>query len=302
MSRLSTALVAALAATLFGTACDGAKKPAVAGAPAKPSVARLEAGDGTTLDYQMENVWGEIPTAEARRHLVRVLEARLAAIGEDRARVTTDETGVLLVTVTADSADAAAAEIERDAEVRFRIRAPAEIENSERDLREKLGEFYAVSRPDFDWFPLGDVADVFLYIPDAPIMLELGRLHAAEPRDPQAIEAATERLKAVLLQRVFTGADLSNAEAVHRPGDSAVRVTIRPERRPAFGKFTSHYQGRQMMVIVNGQVISAPTITEPLESAAELRSPEGSFTPAAADAFAALLRRAAYGIRLTRSQ
>ena len=57
-----------------------------------------------------------------------------------------------------------------------------------------------------------------------------------------------------------------------------------------------------MAVLLNGRVIAAPTLTEPLSEAAEIRKPEGSLTPQEADGLAAAIRRAAYGIELTRSR
>ncbi len=293
---IAATLIAAFALVAGGGACgdDAATKPDGAhnntAAPA----------GSVTLSYRMADVWGDPPSEAARTHIAGVLADRLTAIGESRAGVAIDGTDALKITVTASVADKAMAAIEQRVELRFRIRAPSEIENMERSQRDELREFYTSSRADFAWFPLGTGEDVYIYVPEAPRILEIENLHAATPRDEELIRQKTVALQELLLQRVFTGADLADAEAIHRPGDSAVRVTIRAERRDAFRKYTTHYTGRQMIVLVDGRVIAAPTLTEPLEAAAELRKPGGTYSPAEADRVAAALRRAAYGIRLTR--
>lgn len=261
---------------------------------------RLTEEDGTALAYRMEDRWGDVPPMAAQLHLVDVLDARLAAIGQDRAALSVGSKGELRVIVADDARDAAAATIEQTVELRFRIRAPSDIENPERDQRTELGEFYEESLPDFAWFGLGNGEQVLLYVPEVPRILELEALRAADPVDESAVRERMQSLQKLLLQKVFTGADLSDAQAIHRPGDSSVRVTIRPDRRAAFREFTAHYRTRQMAILLDGVVIAAPTLSEPLESAAEIRKPGGSFSPEEAESLAATLRRTAYGIRLTR--
>jgi len=253
-----------------------------------------------TLVYQLADVFGDVPTEAAQRHLVDVLRARLFSIGEKRANIAVTATGALTVIVTTDGADAADAEMQRDAEVRFRIRAPSDIENAEREMRDELGEFYRPSRTDFAWVTVERGVDVFLYVPEAPLLLEIERLSAQQPPDENAVREKILQLKKLLLQKVFAGSDLSDAAATHLPGDSAVRVTIREDRRQAFREYTTHYTGRQLVALVNGHVVAAPTIPGPLESAAELRNPARPFTQAEADLLAETLRRAAYGTRLVR--
>jgi len=296
---LTVVFIASLAIGACGDDEGGVAEPAPS--PAQPAD-RLDADEGATLTYRMEDVWGNAPSASAQEHLVRVLTARLAAIGQPRANVAISESGELKVIVASDAAETAASAVEHSVELRFRIRAPSEIENEERDQRKQLGEFYAASRPEFAWFPVGKGTDVYVYVPEARLVLELSELRAAEPRDGELIKEKTARLQELLLQRVFTGADLADAQAIHRPGDSAVRVMIRPERQDAFREFTTHYRSRQMVVLVNGRVIASPTLTEPLQAAAEFRKPGGTYTPKQAEQLAEALRRAAYGIRLVRSQ
>jgi len=129
---IATTLTAALALVVVGGACgdDAATKPD--GARNNTAV---PAGS-VTLSYRMEDVWGDPPSDAARTHITSVLVDRLRAIGESQVRVAIDGTDALKITVTASGADEAMAAIEQTVELRFRIRAPSEMENMERSQRD----------------------------------------------------------------------------------------------------------------------------------------------------------------------
>lgn len=98
---------------------------------------------------------------------------------------------------------------------------------------------------------------------------------------------------------LITGSDLANARGDTSQATNRPVVTFRLNSRGAvrFGEVTTNNVGRPFAIVLDGKVISAPTINEPItQGAGEI---SGNFTVASADDLALLLRSGSLEAPLT---
>lgn len=98
---------------------------------------------------------------------------------------------------------------------------------------------------------------------------------------------------------LLTGADLANAQRSVSASTNRPVVTFRLNTRGAvrFGEVTSNNVGRPFAIVLDGKVISAPTINEPITGGSGEIS--GNFTVSSADDLALLLRSGSLEAPLT---
>ncbi|GJM02347.1 MAG: hypothetical protein DHS20C08_08480 [Rhodomicrobium sp.] len=98
---------------------------------------------------------------------------------------------------------------------------------------------------------------------------------------------------------LLTGADLANAQRGQSPSTNRPVVTFRLNTRGAvrFGDVTTNNVGRPFAIVLDGKVISAPTINEPITGGSGEIS--GNFTVSSADDLALLLRSGSLEAPLT---
>jgi preprotein translocase subunit SecD len=96
---------------------------------------------------------------------------------------------------------------------------------------------------------------------------------------------------------VITGRDLKNARPTQRQlGGSAVSFFLTPAGSEKFGNATGANVGKQLAIILDSRVKSAPTINERITDQGEI---SGSFTPEEANDLALVLRAGALPAGLT---
>jgi len=121
------------------------------------------------------------------------------------------------------------------------------------------------------------------------------------PSDTSVGESREEGLvtEALLLQEpaVLTGASLDDARfnLDSRTGQAVVGFTWKPDAARIFAEFTSQYIGRRMAIILDGEVLTAPTIESRIARRGQI---SGSFTPETASALAVNLRSGALPVPL----
>jgi len=95
--------------------------------------------------------------------------------------------------------------------------------------------------------------------------------------------------------QTFTGGDLAKVDATSdSKGFPAVGFEMSPQKRIQFGKFTQNLIDRQMAIVMNGEVISAPVVNSGLWGSAYI---EGRFGLAERDALIRVLRSGSLKVR-----
>ncbi len=114
----------------------------------------------------------------------------------------------------------------------------------------------------------------------------------------QEIGPSGEMTRFVVEKRVMvSGENLSNAQATYQEGEPVVSITFDSVGSARFGQATSENVGRPFAIILDGKVISAPTIREAILGGRAVIS--GSFTPQESQDLALLLRAGALPAELT---
>lgn len=159
------------------------------------------------------------------------------------------------------------------------------METRERARREEKGDGYAGPPVGYRWLPdrMAALPDRLIEIPedrtDRAIAAFRERLAAAKAPDARALlehriadlEAERDRIRR---EPVFTGADLDPDALGIAPDPQGagwiVPFAMRPERRAAFADFTGANLKRQMAIVVDGRVESAPTIQSRLSGSSQI--------------------------------
>ncbi len=203
---------------------------------------------------------------DARRQMVT--QAVAQSIEVLRRRI--DPSGTSEITIVRQGAD------------RIVVQAPGESDPE--DLKRRIGQtakmtFHLVD----DGVSLQDIVEG-----RAPPGTEI--LPQDDPREP---------LVAVRRRAILTGENLTNAFAGFHPQSQQPIVNFRFDARGAevFCKLTNQYTGRRFATVLDGQVITAPRINEPICGGSGLI--EGNFTTESSAELALLLRSGALPAPLT---
>ncbi|MCS6805863.1 MAG: protein translocase subunit SecD [Acidobacteriota bacterium] len=120
-----------------------------------------------------------------------------------------------------------------------------------------------------------------------------------ESRRRSADEPKTEQYYVVEKTPVVTGAELRRAQGViSRTGANTYEIlfSLRPEGAKKFGEFTGSHIGKQLAIVLNDVIKSAPNIKSRIEAEGVI---EGDFTKEEADDLALTLNSGALPARLT---
>jgi protein-export membrane protein SecD len=115
----------------------------------------------------------------------------------------------------------------------------------------------------------------------------------SESATPTGMPQSNESWYVLSRTAVVTGRDLRTAvenRNTNNPGMWLVDFTLSPDAARRFGPFTEQNRGRQMAVVVDGSVYTAPTINGRIEDQGLI---EGNFTQATAHDLALVLRAGA---------
>jgi SecD/SecF fusion protein len=174
----------------------------------------------------------------------------------------------------------------------FRIVAEQGITSSESMRREREKDKY-VPTPGYAWYQSDEGREQLLEVPDLKAGAEAGAAKKAleEARKagrPEgelaplraALEGAEKALENANSKYRWTGVDLESAAAVPAPegprGAYEISFSIIPSRKSAFGDFTGANIERQMAILLNGKVHTAPVIHSKLPGSGRIFS---SFDP-----------------------
>ena len=159
----------------------------------------------------------------------------------------------------------------------FRPLVPEAQKRLEVQKREQEGADYVPSDPSYRWIEHAEPG----HPPELVIEFERG----VDPTD----RATYDRLVA---ENVFRQSDLAWTEVVRDPADKwVVSFELKLERKTAFREFTTRILERQIAIVVDHRVISAPTVQAPLPGGGII-SVGGmhGFAVAEADSLATVLR------------
>lgn len=119
--------------------------------------------------------------------------------------------------------------------------------------------------------------------------------------DGEAEEAGVEEEEVeqeTVYHTAMTGEILQNADVIFNPetGQPMVSFTLTPEGAQLFADYTTQHQGEYLGIVLDGEVISAPTIREPITGGEGII--EGNFDLETADLLARQLRYGALPVPL----
>jgi glutathione peroxidase len=72
----------------------------------------------------------------------------------------------------------------------------------------------------------------------------------------------------------FTEADLSDARAGSEANDRTVLMSVKPERRAEFGRYTAKWANQSIAIVLDGEVVMSAVIRGPIESEVVVSSPD----------------------------
>ena len=231
----------------------------------------LDLAGGAAISYRVEHDPG---TAEADRvdinTILAVVENRVNAFGLAEISLTATDDSEILIEVpgrSKEQLDGIKSIIERNGELEFRILAAESEQRSQGAEREALGEFYRTPA-NRRWVPGKEGrGDLLVEIPEQSLELEVEALQArASMGEDLADELLSKEqlLEEMRRREVFRGDDLVKTDVRRQQVEIVVFFEMRRERKADFGDFTERNIKRQMAIILDGAVSSAPVIQSPL--------------------------------------
>ena len=177
----------------------------------------------------------------------------------------------------------------------FRIVAKQDVSGAERMRREREKEKYVVA-PGFRWYPSDEGGELLLETPDLKAKTDLAAagkdveeaFKAGKP-EPEIAALRTEAadaakaLEEALSKFAWDGRDLESASFGRAPPTEGsgyeVYFSINPGRKTAFGDFTGSHIDRQMAIVLNEVVSTAPVIHSKLPGGGKIYSSQNPYTP-----------------------
>ncbi len=262
-----------LLASLVGACGEGDSETTVPGVD--PEVAEafaLDAGAGefdpaeaAQLTFRAEDVVGTLEGVAA------VIDHRLRSLGWGSAMVenaeSADDGDPARIVCRVRDGDMAhrfrvIAMISKRGTLAFRICVPEREAAVERELHEKLGQFYEPSQPNSRWLPgVREDEQILVIVPE-----------------PGSVDDFTER-------------DLATAtpQPIGESDAWRIRLEFVDARKEALRAFTETHLRRQMAIVIDGIVVAGPTIVSPLPGLAVIEGPPPGFTKDEAFSLALLL-------------
>lgn len=136
---------------------------------------------------------------------------------------------------------------------------------------------------------LGKTAQMTFHLVDISASASGGRAPAGSKRLPSADEG--DQAYVIKNRVMVSGENLEDAQATFNQGQPVVSIRFNGLGGKQFGKVTSDNVGRPFAIVLDGHVISAPRINEPILGGSAIIS--GSFTIQGAQDLALLLRAGA---------
>ncbi len=268
----------------------------------------LDLAGGAALSYRIE----EDPSRESTEKVdintvIKVIEKRINALGLAEISLTATDDNEILIEIpgrSKEQLDRIKSIIEESGELEFRIVETEEKTAIERDQRRDMGTFYEVSDPRYRWVPSADPGrdDFLVLIEEAPLQAEVDALKARAAEDEDVadeLHTKEQALQDIMTLETFTGKDLAAARVQRQNVQIVVFFQMKLERRGDFGDFTTRHIKRQMAIVLNGKVESAPVINSTLPGEGIIEGGRGSgFDPTEATALTITLESGATGVNL----
>ncbi len=232
----------------------------------------LDLRGGASLTYRVSTEGDEGISAERIEKARKVIEERVNATGLAEVNVTSTKQNQIVVEMPGrgkGDSDPIKQLIERNGELEFRIVAPTREQTESSELRRTAPQYYK-DPPNRKWFPVKETErrgseDLLVEMPELEAKAKVDALRkAGRPANDPEYVAAVRALDALVDQHVFRGADLAKVSVEHHGTQIVVAFELKNERKAQFGAFTEANVKRQMAIILDGQVMSAPVIESPL--------------------------------------
>ncbi len=265
--------------------------------------------DAATIVYRLDCADGKPPAAQEVKNAVDVLAKRFNAAGltgiEVEPSTTAGQLTVRLPKPLVARAESISELAERPGTLAFRIVSQREAELKHMEEIDALGARQKAPS-DCEWVPEADGASRgarLVEVPEKPLRMEVGALHAkGAAEDSAEYKAVVARYEQAVRECVFTGDQIARAQVQRQHGEVVVYFEFNAERKPYFAAFTKKNVNREMAMIVDGKVASAPTIRSELPGEGIIESGHGlfGFTDEEAKEFVAVLSAGSFGGRLIR--
>ena len=266
----------------------------------------LDLKGGASLTYQLD--FSTLPAKQHEDSLlntVRVIEERINNLGLKDVKVDAlppDQFEVQFPGQESRDVERIRTILTRLGQLEFRMLATEPEETAERQRRDRMGSDYPGPQPSGDmgyrWVPqrspgtdeagnpLPAGPDRLIEVPEADEEAEVARLTALLEEDEirgsptktaevqRQLDAAKEALQDAIKRDVFTGSDLSTgalgiAVDTRQPG-WIVQFAMSDRRRTDFADFTKRNLERPMGIVIDGALVSYPTINDVLSGNSQI--------------------------------
>jgi len=275
----------------------------------------LDLKGGASITYRVRAEAGQKQDV-VLRDAIGVIRRRIDAIGVGEVNIL--ESGVDRFTVELpgrgkEEIDRIKAIMQKVGSLEFRIVALPEKAASERMQKERDKGTY-VPTPGYRWYPNDEGGELLLEVPDVKAesdhraalkeLDEAGKAGRpdAELAAPRAkADATRQALEEARSRFTWTGADLESASAGIRQegGRNAyeVQFSIVPSRKTAFGDYTGANIERQMAIVLNGSVHSAPVLKGKLPGSGSIFNDYKPFTAEQAQDMVTVLKSGSLAVK-----
>lgn len=265
----------------------------------------LDLAGGSSITYSVRG--GEI-TREKLEKAIDVINKRINATGLTEIFVASTAANEIVIEMpkrTRGEIESIKSLIEQNGQLEFRIQADSQREAQERTRREQTPpEIYAKLLKDARWVPWDPSDDrpmakeILVLTPEGPAEGRWRDLLAAKgPQDPETIRAQQE-YEDLAKGEVFRGEDLADTHLTTQGAELVVAFSFKPERRNDFESFTTRNVKKQMAIILDGKVTSAPVINSPLPGGGIIEGGGTGFTLDEANELRIVLESGSTGVQL----
>lgn len=261
----------------------------------------LDLDGGSSVTYAVRS--DEEITRERLNKAIEVIDKRVNATGLTEIYIASTASNEIVVEMPRRSVSEIASVkklIERNGQLEFRIQAETQQEAKEREKRDANPRLYRVP-PDRRWVPLaepGQVKDILVRVPEGPAEKAWLELRASKGETaPETIEAERE-LRRLQASELFRGEDLDDVDVTRQELQIVVAFELKDARKSDFGDFTGRNVGKNMAIILDGKVSSAPVIQGKLPGRGVITGGGSGFDQEEADALRIVLESGSTGVRL----
>jgi SecD/SecF fusion protein len=232
----------------------------------------LDLAGGAALSYRVEREAGRAADEQIDINtILAIIEKRVNAFGLAEISLTATDDNEVLIEVpgrSKEQLDDIKSIIERNGKLEFRMLASESEQREELEKRELFKELYRTP-PNRQWYPSAEegrppqLVEVLeqTTLQERDALLE--RQAAGENVDAELL-AKEQELAEIMRREVFKGEDLVKTAVQRQTTEIVVFFEMRRERKGDFGDYTERNLKRQMAIILDGKVNSAPVIQSPL--------------------------------------